>query len=99
IERSAKVDLPNHEASVTFRAITHEKVVYGPITIEGLSKEIPEGMVRRALMLKEGQRYSQRNIVDAQHAVLALGVFSSVQIEPQLSEGGPTETVPIVVRV
>lgn len=99
VERSAKVDLPSHRASLAFRVTTHEKVVYGPITIEGLPKEIPQTMVRRALMLKEGQRYSQRNIEDAQQAVLALGVFSSVQIEPQLSENGPTKSVPVVVRV
>ena len=111
IERSAKVDLPNHRASLEFRVKTQQKVVYGPITIDGLPKEVPETMVRRALMLKEGQQYSQRNIEDAQQAVLALGVFSSVQIVPQLSlpeseppdrdraDGDRRPAVPIVVRV
>jgi outer membrane protein assembly factor BamA len=99
IERAAKVDLPNKKASVSFQVTTFDKVTYGPILIEGLPKGIPEKMVRRALMLTEGKQYSQRKIEDAQQAALALGVFSSVQIEPQLSERGPTKSVPIVVRV
>jgi outer membrane protein insertion porin family/translocation and assembly module TamA len=50
-------------------------------------------------MLEEGQRYSQRNLEDAQQAALSLGVFSSVQIKPQLAEEGTTKVVPLVVEV
>lgn len=104
IKREAKVDLANHNASLDFEVTPYEKVVYGPITVEGLPDEVPETMIRRALMLKEGQQYSQRKIRDAQQAVLALGVFSSVQIEPQLAEGEVSASdrgkpVPVVVRV
>lgn len=98
VERSAKVDLARHSAQVTFSAIHHDKAVYGPITIEGLGEGIPEKMVRRALMIEPGDRYSQRELESAQQAALALGVFSSVRIVPQLSEDGPTEEVPLVIE-
>src|SRR5690606_9909434 len=51
------------------------------------------------LMLKPGDPYSQRELDDARNAALALGVFSSVRILPQLDETGQSTTVPLLVEV
>ncbi len=98
VERDAKVDLVSHRAQLRFKLEAGEKCVYGPVTLEGVADSIPQSMVRRALILEEGQPYSQTELIEAQGAVLALGVFSSVQIIPQL-EQRKENVIPIVVRV
>lgn len=98
VERDAQVDLVRHEARLKFQLKPAEKCVYGAVTLEGVGDSIPKTMVRRALVLEEGQAYSQSDLIEAQGAVLALGVFSSVQIIPQLKETKGSK-VPIVVRV
>ncbi len=98
VERDAKVDLVSHRAQLEFQLKPGEKCVYGPVTLEGVADAIPKSMVRRALILEEGEPYSQTDLVEAQGAVLALGVFSSVQIVPQLEKGEGNQ-IPITVRV
>src|SRR5690606_16991865 len=53
--------------------------------------------VHRVLNLKEGAPYSQSELEEAQAALLALGVFSSVQIKPQLDAESEDGSVPLVV--
>lgn len=97
VERSARVDLPRDLATVAFRVDPGQKVVLGEIRIVGLGP-VPEPPVRRALDLEPGEPYSQSSLEDAQQALLELGAFSSVVIEPDLDQMGGGR-VPIVVRV
>lgn len=99
VEAEAQVDLSNYSARVLFRARPHQKAVYGPLKVEGLPPELPEKMLRRTLLLEEGDRYSQRELDDARNAALALGVFSSVRILPKLDPARKATVVPLVVRV
>jgi outer membrane translocation and assembly module TamA len=73
--------------------------VCGKVVIEGLGS-LPGAPVRRALDLDEGAEFSQAELDSARQAVLDLGVFSSVDIIPDLtgSEKGPT-VVPVHVKV
>jgi outer membrane protein insertion porin family/translocation and assembly module TamA len=98
VKRVAEVDLPRDRASVAFYVEPHEPARFGEVRIEGLGK-LPEAPVRRALDIEPGDAYSTSALESAQQALLELGVFSSVQIEPVL-EGGPEQrTVPLRVRV
>ena len=99
----AAVDLVAHTADVVFTARAGPPALYGPVTIEGLGS-LPEKPVRRALDLKEGEPFSEAELEAAQQALLDLGVFASVRIEPSLGEGPPelpagARAVPVPIRV
>jgi outer membrane protein assembly factor BamA len=98
VTRVSEVDLPNNRASVAYDVKHHAPARFGEIRIEGL-KDLPEAPVRRALDIKPGDTYSTTAIEDAQQALLELGVFSSVQIEPVLDGGPGVERVPLRVQV
>ena len=99
VERRADVDLPGHYANLSFTVQAGPPATFGPIRIEGLG-ELPEGPVRRVIDITEGERYSERALDAAERAVLDLGTFSSVSIEPILEDPPPPSgVVPIVVRV
>jgi outer membrane protein insertion porin family/translocation and assembly module TamA len=99
VERSAQVDLPDHVAWVTFAVTPDLPATFGPIAIEDLGS-LPEGPVRRALDIREGQRYSADALDSAQQALLDLGVFSSVTIHPERGDTPPPDrAVPLTVRV
>jgi len=99
VTRNAQVDLPTNRAQVRFDIVPHQPARYGEITIEGLG-DLPERPVRAALYLEPGDEYSTSAIEDAQQAVLDLGVFTSVAIEPQLADPPPASyRVPLRVKV
>src|SRR5690606_21278705 len=67
------------------------------VTIHGLG-DLPEEPVRRALDLREGDAFSTATLESAQRAALELGVFSAVDVEPDLSNEN-ADVVPVTVRV
>lgn len=83
VKSSADVDLPRNGASVGFWVDQGPKSDFGEVTIEGLGP-LPEAPVRRALNLVPGTPYSQDELDEAKRALLDLGVFSAVSIEPVL---------------
>jgi outer membrane protein assembly factor BamA len=99
VSRVAEVDLPRDSARVRFDVVPGPPARFGAITITGLG-DLPEHKVRNALLIEEGDPYSTSEIEEAQQAVLDLGVFSSVAIEPKLTDPPPrSRRVPIVVEV
>lgn len=101
VERSARVDIPGDFVLAEMKVKLAKKARYGEIEIRGLG-DLPDKKVRKALALVPGETYSQRELDDAQQAALALGVFSSVRITPQVSrEPGAEqpERVPLLVEV
>jgi len=71
------------------------------VRFEGLGP-FPEPPVRRAFDIQSGEPYSQAALDEAKRALLDLGVFSAVSIEPDL--GAPSSTgepvrIPLLVRV
>jgi outer membrane protein assembly factor BamA len=93
----ATVDLPRHVADVTFAIEPGQIARLGPVTITGLS-DLPEAPVRRALDLSEGDLFSSSKLESARHAALALGVFGTVEMKPNL-ENRASPIVPITVHV
>jgi outer membrane protein insertion porin family/translocation and assembly module TamA len=99
VTRRADVDLPRREAALSFAVRPGPKATLGPIVLEGLG-ELPEAPVRRALDLAPGDAYSRRELDAAQRAVLDLGTFAAVSVEPVLAEPPPRDAVvPLRVRV
>lgn len=112
VERSANVDLPRNRASVGYWVNAGRKMRIGEVRIEGLG-DVPEAPVRRALALSPGEPYSESEIEEAERALLDLGAFSSVVVEPEIrsrrdseKKGGKDanarpedDVVPIRVRV
>src|SRR5262249_34553385 len=98
VARDAVVDVVHETADIVLRATPGPHAVLGKVTIEGLGN-LPEAPVRRAPDLAEGSEYSASELDSARQAVLDLGVFSSVDIIPDLtgSQGGPG-VVPVHVR-
>lgn len=98
VERSANVDLPRRRASVGYWVDAGPRMRIGEIRIEGLGN-VPEAPVRRALALEPGEPYSETEIEEAERALLDLGAFSSVVVEPEIREERTGDVVPIRVRV
>ena len=108
VQRDAFVDVVKHTASPVFTVSAGELTTFGKVVIEGRSAdgstslpiEIPEAPLRRAIDIHEGDPYSTDAIDAATRALLDLGVFSSVDIEPQLDEPPPpSRQVPLKVRL
>ncbi len=98
VRSSADVDLPKSVAAVGFWIEPGHLARLGPINIVGLGP-IPPDPVSRALDLRQGDPYSLTRLEEARQAVLDLGVFSSVTIEPDLSPNRPQpDVVPLLVK-
>lgn len=99
VKNDAAVDIVRREADVVLTVTPGEKCVFGPVTIEGLG-ELPDLPVRRAVDIAPGEPFSEAALEAAQQAVLDLGVFASVSIEPELAEPPrPDLVVPVKVKV
>ena len=99
VTRSADVDLARRVADVTYDIVPGRVAVFGEVRVEGLGT-LPERPVRRALDLRKGALYSTEVLDDARTSVLDLGVFTNVDIHPDLSDSADeTPVVPLLVKV
>jgi outer membrane protein assembly factor BamA len=99
VQRDAAVDLPGSHADVTYTVRPGPRARFGRVTIQGLGG-IPEAPVRRALDISPGEPYSVTALEDARQALLDLGVFRSVVLEPDLPDPPPPRPeVPLTVKV
>jgi len=102
VRKSADVNLPQNVAAVGFWVDAGEPSEIGEVTLEGLA-DLPEDKIRRALALEPGMPYSQSELEESKRALLDLGVFASVEIEPQTERAAPGPNgkvrVPLVVRL
>jgi outer membrane protein insertion porin family/translocation and assembly module TamA len=97
VQREATVDLVRHAADVWLDVTPGRTAVFGRATITGLGK-LPEDKVRQTLDIAEGDPYSTETIQAATQALLDLGVFSSVEIIPDLRSPN-SGVVPLTVKV
>jgi outer membrane protein assembly factor BamA len=102
VQKAADVNLPKRAAAAGFWVDAGQPSELGEVTLQGL-QDLPEPRVRRALALEPGMAYSQSELDEAKRALLDLGVFASVEIEPQVDRAttGPNgkPRVPILVKV
>ncbi|HEX4337544.1 MAG TPA: POTRA domain-containing protein [Polyangiaceae bacterium] len=99
VTRDAVVDVVHHTADIMLTVETGPKAVFGDVTIDGLGN-LPDAPVRRALDITKGKPYSASELDDAQQAALDLGVFSSVDVIPDLGDPKTASTVvPVHIKV
>lgn len=99
VKSDAAVDIVQHKADAVFNVTPGPVCKFGAISVEGLG-ELPEKPIRRAADIKEGEEFSQDALVDAQQALLDLGVFASVSVEPELPQPPrPDRSVPIKIKL
>jgi outer membrane protein insertion porin family/translocation and assembly module TamA len=106
VKSEAQADLAAHAIDYTFTVTPGIPAVFGSITFLGVDPDgagpIPPFVdtqpLLRAIDIRPGAPYSAAEIDAATQALLDLGVFSSVRIEPTLSDP-PSRVVPLVVEV
>jgi len=97
IEGRVIVDVARHTADVALPVEPGPPITIGPVTVVGLSK-LPEAIVLQTLQLEPARPFRRSEVREAENALVDLGVFSSVSVEPEfdLRTGS---AVPIRVRV
>jgi outer membrane protein insertion porin family/translocation and assembly module TamA len=99
VDTDAAVDIVRHQVDLVFTIDPGPKCTFGDVKIEGLGS-LPEKPVRRAIDIDPGDAYSQHALDSAQQAVLDLGVFASVTVDPDKPEPPrPDHVVPVKVTV
>ena len=99
----AKVDLrvdakpEEHAVDAVLEATPGILGKIGEVTIEGPDK-VPERFVAQAAALETGSPYSLTSLREAQRKLFAMGTFSIVEVEPDLSDPTSPE-VPVRVKV
>lgn len=94
VER-ADVSIAKRAAHVTYRVDAGPKAVFGEVTLEGTGP-FDASIVRATVGLARGQSYSRVDLEAAKRRLFALGVFSSVDILPDLRH---PENVEVPLRV
>ncbi|HEV8551595.1 MAG TPA: POTRA domain-containing protein [Polyangiaceae bacterium] len=83
VSERAEVSVARRRARVTYSAEPGPPAVYGEVSIEGLGPLDAE-VVRATLAIQQGEPYSADDIDAAKRRVFNLGVFSAVEIKPDL---------------
>jgi outer membrane translocation and assembly module TamA len=106
LKAEAQADLGAHAIDYVFTISPGIPAVFGSITFLGLDPDnegprpafVEQKPLLRAIDIKPGTHYSATEIDSATQALLDLEVFSSVRIQPTLSDP-PARVVPLVVEV
>jgi len=83
VKSDAAVDIVTHRVDVVMTITPGPKCVFGEVRIEGLGP-LPEYQIRRTIDITPGKDYSEKELDDAQQALLDLGVFASVELKPDI---------------
>jgi len=99
VTRSAEVDLPRNYASLAYDVDVGPSASVGAVTFEGLG-ELPERPLRAAFGVKAGDAFSSAELESGQQALLDIGIFSTVRVEPVLDDAAKSSRiVPVRVRL
>jgi outer membrane protein assembly factor BamA len=91
VKSDAAVDVVTHRVDVVMTVTPGPTCVFGEVHIEGLGP-LPDKQIRRTIDITPGKAYSEKELDDAQQALLDLGVFASVELKPDIP--GATEPPP-----
>lgn len=99
VDASAEVDLAHDRADVTFDVDAGPLATFGETKVEGLV-EVPEERLRAHFRHRAGESYSTVDLQRTEQALLNLGVFSAVVVEPERGDRPEaSRPVEVVVRV
>lgn len=91
------IDRNRRTAHVQYRLSPGPACVFGDFTVEGAQSDVPIDLLVQAADIPKGKQYDQDVVDDAQRALFALNVFSSVRIERR-GQGKVVDLVAIVQR-
>ena len=94
VEGRADVDLVARKAKIVYTVRLGPESRFGPIRLQGLG-ELPEGPLRAALDLEEGQPFSTDALEGAERALADFGVFGAIEVKVERSPEGQPEN-PVV---
>ncbi|WP_437339441.1 autotransporter assembly complex protein TamA [Sorangium sp. So ce394] len=100
VEGHVDVDLVKNEARVRYTIELGPECTFGKVKLEGLG-ELPEGPVRTAIGIEEGERFSTAVLAEAEQALADFGVFGAVAVKPELAPAGQPRSpvVPVTFSV
>jgi len=93
----AEVSVSKRSARVEYRLTAGPPAAFGEVTLAGLGA-LDADVVRSTLAIERGRPYSRDELEAAKRRLFALGVFSSVDIKPDLSHPENPE-VPLRVEL
>jgi len=91
------VDRDRRTAYVEYQLEPGPPCVFGTLKVEGQLEDVPVQLILDAADIPTGKPYDQEELDDAQRAIFALNVFSSVRLERR-GEGKVVDLVAIVQR-
>jgi outer membrane protein insertion porin family/translocation and assembly module TamA len=99
VTRVAEVDMPRNFAALAYDVVPGVPASIGAVTFEGLG-ELPEAPIRAAFDVKAGDSYSSAELDSGQRALLDLGIFTSVRVEPVIDDAAKSSRiVPLKVKL
>lgn len=81
------IDIPQRVATVSLKIDFGPHCTFGDMRLVALG-EIPEEPIRAAINIRKGRAYSTSALESAEYALAEYGVFSAVEIKPNLSPEG-----------
>jgi outer membrane translocation and assembly module TamA len=91
------VDRNRRTAYVEYQLDPGPECVFGEVTIEGAQADVPATLLVQAANIRQGARYEQSLVDDAQRAIFSLNVFSGVRVERR-GQGKVVDLAVIVQR-
>jgi outer membrane protein assembly factor BamA len=98
VEGVVALDQVGRTARVQYDVVPGIRYRFGRVRVEGQGDDIEASAIIDVAAIRAGQPYDTEVIADAESAVYALGVFSSVRIEPEFREGSDVADLVIKVR-
>ncbi len=92
VTRVAEIDLAYNHAALAYDVVPGVPASIGAVTFEGLG-ELPEAPLRAAFDVKAGDAYSSAELDSGQQALLDLGIFSSVRVEPVIDDAAKSSRI------
>lgn len=84
VDGHVDVDLVKHEARVRYTIELGPECTFGKIKLDGLG-ELPEGPLRTAIGIEEGDRFSTQALAEAEQALADFGVFGAIGVRTELA--------------
>lgn len=91
------VEFSDGEATITYDIREGEPAGIGKIDVRG-NNRVSEGVIRREVSLKPGDRFSRKKLLDSQQSLYDTGLFKDVEIEPSQGATGAT-SVDLLIKV
>lgn len=90
---AVRIDAVANTAEIFLQVDPGPECTFDEVSLVG-HEDLPEAQLRRAIGIHKGQPYSTERLESARHALLELGVFSTVDYVTSLTADRPT-TIPV----